>query len=303
MQKYQGYHLSFRKDLEGRWNPQVPDGYDDEANRDSAIGEPSIARISIAGTIEGCVRAIYPNIYRFFEKDKLPHLDMYVYVPVGLSKRDIVPTSELTKKRYVWDAHITGEQWITKPVMMKRIGEIRIANPGKDNVLHTYPFDDKSIGELYDIRPDTVEYTVLNIYGIGESLMSRPLTKEESKLKALFVSLQTSQQLQEHMKEKLSTLLVTPSNYSEIDPAEMALAIHKVIESPEKPAVILSSVDNDNVYYSDETSAHISGLKELLRDKGVDVYDSVEDYKTYVEGIDSGDTAMGGDATAAHDTE
>jgi hypothetical protein len=278
-----GYHLSFNGELEGKWIPRQPDGYDEQNNKDSTIGEPSVARISVAPTIEGCIRAIYPNVFRFFEKNNYPYIDMYVYSPEKLLKRDVVSTKELTTKRYVWDAHVTGEFWIIHPVVMKRIAKIRIMNPGKNNVMHTYPFNDKSVGELYDIRPAIVDYSVRELY-IDEEVR---MTSQETKLAALMTRLQSSQQMQEEMKkliqEEAQAVLITPANYDEVDAAEFALAVHSMIKEPEKHVVIIAEED-DGVVYTDEQGPRVRQVSSILKEAGVTVYDSVDAFQEVIEG-------------------
>lgn len=101
------------------------------------------------------------------------------------------------------------------------------------------------------------------------------MSSQQAKLEALFATLESTQQMQEMRAKNMVVSLVTPKNYSEA-PAELALSVGKMIEEPDRNVVVITDED-DEVHYSENEQTAIGSLKDLLRNKGVTVYDSVED--------------------------
>lgn len=123
------------------------------------------------------------------------------------------------------------------------------------------------------------------------------MTSQETKLAALMTRLQSSQQMQEEMKklikEEAQAVLITPANYEEVDAAEFALAVHSMIKEPEKHVVIIAEED-DGMVYTDEQGPRIRQVSSILKEAGVDVYDSVDAFQEVVEGqmhVSSDDTS------------
>lgn len=142
------FHISFNKNLEGTWKPQLPAGT--ELNIKSDLSEPEIPRISIAPSIKDCFRAVYPNISKYFEIENYPYLKFQVYQPKIESSTKILNWEDLNSKRYVHDAHITKESWILSPVKMLWIAEIEIYNTNKKgNQLFYRPFNDSKREAIY----------------------------------------------------------------------------------------------------------------------------------------------------------
>lgn len=143
------YHISFNSKLEGEWDPefnQKPDENHPEVadpNKEAFYPEPSIGRISVAPTIEGCFVGVFPNVSKFFEEKKYPHMNFSVYSPVFTGGERVVTPDTLTKDRLVWDAHVTKEHLILDAVEMKLVGEIEVKNTNKIPTAYTHPFDDK----------------------------------------------------------------------------------------------------------------------------------------------------------------
>lgn len=135
------YHLSFNEKLEGKWQPKLPNASDN--NKLSPLSEPDIPRISFSETIEGCFRAIYPTVSKYFEENNYPWLEFYVYSPVITDKTKILKNTELIQKHYVHDAHITGEVWILNAVEVKYVSKIRIYNTVTKGDLFYHPFNEK----------------------------------------------------------------------------------------------------------------------------------------------------------------
>lgn len=152
------YHISFNGNLAGVWKPKLPDGSELTDTKISEYPEPDTPRICIAPSLLQSFYSVYPNVSQFFEEKNYPHMDFFVYTPENVES--LVPQKVLTDKRFVWDAHITGEVWLTKPTRMKLNGKIRVMNPGNAPFLVTHPFDDKKL-PLREVAPKKVEIKIL----------------------------------------------------------------------------------------------------------------------------------------------
>lgn len=143
------YHISFNGKLEGLWDPefnQKPDENHPEVpdpNKEEWYPEPNIGRISVAEDIQGCFTGVYPNVSKYFEVNKYPNMNFFVYSPVFKGDERVVTPGILTADRLVWDAHVTGEYLILDEVEMKLVGEVQIANTNKIPTGYTHPFNDK----------------------------------------------------------------------------------------------------------------------------------------------------------------
>lgn len=170
------YHISFQDNLEGIWYPTTPKGSNTSEKTD--FSEPDIPRISVAPSIENCFRAIYPNISENFEINKLPYMDFFVYHPLEIIKKKTLNWEELTKRKYVHDAHVTKETWIIEPVKMILISKIRIFNTDKpNNELFYRPFDDEKQKSLYH-SPKNIDIRILKQYNsISREQISNILEK------------------------------------------------------------------------------------------------------------------------------
>lgn len=152
------YHLSFRKDLAGLWRPQLPAGSELPSGD---YPEPEIPRVSIAPSIEGCFRAIYPNIADLYKIKKYPYLTFYVYAPIFTGREWIVGPTQLTHEQWVWDAHVTQEHWVTESVKMGLIGQIKVINTSAGRDLLTHPFDNPKL-PLLRVGPAQVKWSWLS---------------------------------------------------------------------------------------------------------------------------------------------
>lgn len=146
------FHISFKEDLEGIWNPRNPQaGEQYYTDKDlhkikSITAEPDLPRISTSTTLTGCIGGIYANISHYFEDEKYnyPHLDFYVYSPVFDNKKVIrvLTPKDLTDNEMVYDAHITHEHAILDPVYMKLVSKIRVYNCKDLPLMDFYPYND-----------------------------------------------------------------------------------------------------------------------------------------------------------------
>ncbi len=147
------FHISFKDDLEGIWTPRLPDGSDETNGPEEEIPdeekfpypEPSVARISVSPTIEGCFIGVFPNVAKFFEKDNIPWMNFYVYSPVFKGNERLVTWEMLCKDRVIWDAIVTKEYCILDKVQMVKIGEVKVYNTNKEKTRKIHPFGDKAL--------------------------------------------------------------------------------------------------------------------------------------------------------------
>lgn len=142
---HQLFHISFNGDLEGIWTPGTQAGSDTpgEAEDSSwAYPEPPMKAISVSPTVADCFVGVFPNVARFFEKDRLPHINFFVYQPRFIGTERVVLPVTLTEDKLVWDAHITQEHRILDKVEMERVGEIEVLNTNKCRTRMTHPFND-----------------------------------------------------------------------------------------------------------------------------------------------------------------
>lgn len=157
----QYYHLSFNNKLEGNWYPKIPDGSD--IGEKTSLSEPNTLRISFSETLEGCFRAIYPNVSQYFEEKKYPWMEFYVYSPVITDKTKIVTSGRLTKERFVHDAHVTKEIWILNTVKVELISKIKVLNTSEEGDLFYYPFHDKHFDKRYH-SPKEIKIEIMKRY-------------------------------------------------------------------------------------------------------------------------------------------
>lgn len=148
------FHLSFNDKLEGLWRPKLPDGSELPSGQ---YAEPNTPRISFSPTIEGCFRAIYPNISHLFEVKKYPYLVFRVYRPILTDKIHLVTPDELTKEKQVWDAHVTREYHTEQAVKMVKVGKVMVKSPKNKSFLKTHPFGDKQLPPK-NVGPKHIEW-------------------------------------------------------------------------------------------------------------------------------------------------
>ena len=153
------FHISFNGKLEGVWDPEF-NQKPDENHPDEPVPpgeewypEPSIGRISVAPTIEGCFRGVWANLSKLW----YPELNFFVYSPVFKGEERVVTPETLVNDRLVWDAHITQEYLILDEVKMKLVGEIEVVNRRMGPYLMIHPFGDKKEPETR-LGPEHVQW-------------------------------------------------------------------------------------------------------------------------------------------------
>lgn len=154
------YHISFRE-LPKVLHPRQPEDHDFNAR----VGEPLDLkedlkpRVSFSPTVEHCFAAIYPNVSRFFEIEKYPYLQFYVYRSV---KPLVAVIPEKIVRAKVYDSGFTREVCSLNPVEVELVAMVRIPNPGDHEVpLYTKPFGDQSKPDIFVVP--FVEVTYIDI--------------------------------------------------------------------------------------------------------------------------------------------
>lgn len=156
-------HLSFKSVGTKVWQPKVPDGMPEVRELIGEMAEPDTPRISVAPTVTQCLQSIWPNIYDLLTEKQYPTMDLHVYRPTGFHR--VVPPDELTRERWVWDAHVTGEHWIIDPTKMEQIAKIRVKSPvyrrSDYAAKKTHPFNDPKMPET-EVGPLEFTWHVIN---------------------------------------------------------------------------------------------------------------------------------------------
>ncbi len=153
------YHISPQASLAGRWVPDLPAGLEDSDSGGDGFPypEPALPRISVSTDLLGAFQAIYPNHRNHILRNRPQFIEFHVYIPKSIPRGGLVTNQEILKNRYVWDAHITHEKWITKPVIMDLVGRVRF-RLGREYFVWTQPFNDRSLPRLrYRHRDVTIE--------------------------------------------------------------------------------------------------------------------------------------------------
>lgn len=153
------YHISFNGKLAGVWDPEFNQKEDDShpaepvAPGDEWYPEPSVGRVSVAPTIEGCFRGVWANLSSIF----YPHMNFYVYSPVFKGSERVVTPNVLVKDRIIWDAHVTQEYLILDEVEMKLVGEVQVINRRMGPYLKIHPFGDPKEPETR-LGPEVIKW-------------------------------------------------------------------------------------------------------------------------------------------------
>lgn len=164
----QCFHISFQDHKEGTWYPRIPAGSD--VGKKTKLSEPDIPRICFSETLEGCFRAIYPNVSQFFEQEKYPWMEFYVYSPLITNKTKLLSNNDLIKHHFVHDAHITKEIWILNPVKVEKISKIKVLNTISSGDLEYQPFDDYHRKKRFH-SPKDIEIEIMKKYKDTELLL------------------------------------------------------------------------------------------------------------------------------------
>ncbi len=152
------YHISFRDDLEGIWEPKEPDGDYNPAEDASLVGEVIDKRISLSPTIEQCFQGVFANVKHLFTNTHKT-LTFNVYSPKYTGNELIVTPEKLTSQKFVHDAHITKEHCIITKVNMVKIGTVSIEEPNIKDKIDYYAYGIKDNKGYYGWLPGNIKAT------------------------------------------------------------------------------------------------------------------------------------------------
>lgn len=137
------YHISLNGDLPIKMVPRQPEGNSSEIMGEE-IPDPKTEellpnRVSFSSSIEGCFRAIYPNILETVKVSKGRPIQFTVYGLTPTAKTKFMGPDELTDKEKVHDACFTMEHVFFKTVYVRKIAQILIhvnKNPREDMITY-----------------------------------------------------------------------------------------------------------------------------------------------------------------------
>lgn len=158
MTKY--YHVSPSGTLPSLLKPRLPQGEPGVVS----YPEPKIPRVSFSDSIARCISAIFPTIGDVLDHPVDKSTELFVYELVGYEKSALIPWQVLSEKRYVHDAHITHEAWVTKECRIKKLGSVFIYNTSQVPDIDYRPFDDLSLEPRHygpDFNRFTLHYTFM----------------------------------------------------------------------------------------------------------------------------------------------
>lgn len=134
------YHLSFNKYLPIKLEPRQPDGGDEYSDSDALTAENLPERVSFSSSLEGCFRAIYPNILDIVDKAKGRPLAMSIYAASSKTEATaMLSPADLTKERLVHDACFTSEYVFFKNVYIRKVADVIIhvpRNPASEKITY-----------------------------------------------------------------------------------------------------------------------------------------------------------------------
>jgi hypothetical protein len=160
------YHISFNRKLPLTLTPREPWGSElqpDETTPQEESTDPDAwifaefqtPRVSFSPTILNCVQAVYANTHHLFQSPRglKEGLEFAAYRYDPRSKSRIMFPEDLSKKRAVWDAHITNEHCFLDPVHIYYCGTfIAKVQEGIKGIM-VHPFNDKSMKEINSTIP------------------------------------------------------------------------------------------------------------------------------------------------------
>ena len=150
------YHISFDDNLPNTLTPQLPAG-GDLSEPEHWSTEPDIPRVCFSESIEGCVRAVYPNLTKVFENDPGDGVTFNLYRAVSKKGRFVSPYV-LDRVEAVHDVNLTDEWWSLNPIEIEPMGKINVkVDINGEWVKH------KPTGQEveYDHSPKHIEITML----------------------------------------------------------------------------------------------------------------------------------------------
>jgi hypothetical protein len=135
------YHVSF-KQLPKTLKPRLPTG-SELSVKGHHTTEPDIPRICFSESLEGAVRAVFPNIQKLAEEHGKEGLEFFVYRVDKGTENSWVPPWALVDAKFVHDAEVTKEWWAMSDVDIKPDGKILVTMDTDKDFLEYYPIKNK----------------------------------------------------------------------------------------------------------------------------------------------------------------
>lgn len=101
--------------------------------KEDVLEDSSIARVSFAPSIDGCILGLQISSSKFNGK---PYLIYTVYEPINYSNLNIKTNEEIVREKLVFDAHITKELWVLNDIHVKPIYKIKVFNEVKRTITY-----------------------------------------------------------------------------------------------------------------------------------------------------------------------
>ena len=111
---------------------------------DSSLEDKTIARVAVSDSIEGCIIAAHA-----IANEKPASVTVYRIPKSTIEDENLIKNHEIVEKKLVYDAEITHEAWILKPVQGEKVGTIHIDT---DDVVETYHYT-----PITNVNPDWLD--------------------------------------------------------------------------------------------------------------------------------------------------
>jgi hypothetical protein len=134
----------------------VPRTPEYQAKKDKTkFTETDIPRVSFSPSIYNCFIAIFPMISKYMESNEglKRGIFFYVYKAVPTSRNKILSPEELSKKKLVWDAHVTQEYCFLDSIAIRYCGVVKIDYDPDPVWNDIYLYNDKREELLEKVMP------------------------------------------------------------------------------------------------------------------------------------------------------
>lgn len=155
------YHISFSK-LPRTLKPQIPAG-SEKTDPTHHTHEPQIPRICFSETIEGAVRAVYPNVKHLVKRHAGEELTWHVHKVKKGTSGSWVPSWALEEAKFVPDANLTKEWWALSDVTIEYIGTVDVKMDANGEHLKYNPY---GVRGRYDHSPLDIIFNTDNVTGV-----------------------------------------------------------------------------------------------------------------------------------------
>lgn len=120
-------------------------------------------RVSFSPSILKCVQAVYANTHHLFQSPRglKEGLEFSVFRFDPRSHSRVMTPEDLSKKRKVWDAHITEEFCFLDPVQVYFCGTVMAKVPPNIKGMMVHPFNDKKMKLISSIVPTDDEVSLV----------------------------------------------------------------------------------------------------------------------------------------------